>query len=166
MSVEPKHIQIARNYIGIKEGPGAADNKIIVNLYSLAGHPEVKHDAVPWCAAFVAAMLTKAGVTNEVPGPKRLWALAYAKLGTKLAEPIYGCVGVKARKGGGHVTFIVAANKTHVWGLGGNQKDGVNIAQFNRADFVAWRWPTGVLKVGLPPLPVSLKGALVNPSQA
>ena len=161
----PKHIEIARTYLGLKEIRGPVNNAKIVRMFSLAGHPEIKADEVPWCAAFVAACLAEAGMVNEVSSSLRLWAAAYSKLGTALKEPVYGCVGVKTRNGGGHVGFVVAANKSRVWLLGGNQGDSVSVASFPRAGFTAFRLPAGVNVKGLPKLPLAAAGAL-NPSQA
>ena len=44
---------IARSYIGTTEGPGPADNPVIMEMYASVGHDWVEHDSVAWCAAFV-----------------------------------------------------------------------------------------------------------------
>ena len=163
--VVPKYMAVARSYLGTKEAPGSVNNPKVVEMFKLAAHPEIKQDSVPWCAAFVAACLKQGGAPNEVVPSLRLWAAAYGQLGTKLAQPAYGCVGVKTRNGGGHVGFVVAANKDFVWLLGGNQGDAVSIAKFSRSSFTAFRLPTGVDAKSLPKLPSDAKGAL-NPSQA
>lgn len=160
----PKYMEIARGYLGTKEIKGKVNNAKVVRMFSLAGHPEIKNDEIPWCAAFVAACLAEGGCVNEVTSSLRLWAAAYSKLGKKLTAPVWGCVGVKTRQGGGHVGFVVAANKDHVWLLGGNQGDAVSVARFPRASFSAFCLPTGVDAKKLPPLPASAAGA-VNPSE-
>lgn len=136
----PKWIDIARSYIGTHEAPGPRDNPKITELYALAGHPEVKHDAVPWCAAFVGACLRKAGL----PSTGTLWALDYARYGEKLKTPIVGAIATKKRDGGGHVFFIVDFDATRVWGLGGNQSDAVSIAVYPRSAIHSYSWPRGV----------------------
>lgn len=170
MATIPKHIQIARTYLGEHEILGPLDNKRIMALYSMAGHPEVKHDETPWCAAFVAGILSQAGIMNEVPSAMRLWAPSYAKIGSALKVPVYGCIAVKLRHGGGHVGFVVAANATRVWLLAGNQGDACSVASYPRSDFLAanggaFRLPTGIKLADLPQLPTSGQGVF-NPSQA
>ena len=47
----PRWYELALSERGVKEGPGEADNPVVRAYYKDAGHPEVKHDSVPWCAA-------------------------------------------------------------------------------------------------------------------
>lgn len=58
----PRWYELALGERGVKEAPGAADNPVVQAYYKDAGHPEVKHDSVPWCAAFVGAMLARSGI--------------------------------------------------------------------------------------------------------
>lgn len=157
---EPKWLEIARTHLGLHEGPGAADNPKVLEFYKLAGRPEIKHDDIAWCAAFVGAMLAKAGLK----GTGSLAARDYERWGQKLDKPLLGCVGVKQRAGGqtwqGHVGFVVGANARQIYLLGGNQGDAVSIAAFDRADFTAFRWPAGVaIPASPPPLAASLNAA-------
>ena len=138
--MEPKWITIARTYLGTKEGVDDADNPVVVGFYKLAGHPEVKHDAVPWCAAFVGAVLALAGIK----GTGTLWALDYSKWGQKLKGPALGAIATKTRNGGGHVFFVVGWDKDYVYGLGGNQGDAVSIVRFPRSIINSYTWPSGV----------------------
>lgn len=166
--VELSWMNIARSYLGTHEGVGTADNPKVVELYALVGHPEVKHDSVPWCAAFVGGMLAKASLHHT----GTLWALDYAKWGTALKEPIYGCVGVKTRKTStgavaGHVGFVVGATKEEIIMLSGNAQDSVSIAAFPRSNFVAFRWPSEYHVPAIPsPLPTTVAGARVGGSEA
>mgnify|MGYP000443863764 CR=1 FL=1 len=160
----PKYMEIAKKYLGTKESPGSVNNPKVVQMFKLAEHPEITQDAVPWCAAFVAACLAEAKVPNEVAKSLRLWAAAYAKLGTPVKNPVWGAVGVKTRNGGGHVGFVVAANDQYVWLLGGNQGDQVSVARFPRSSFTAFRLPTGIDVKSLPKLPTSAAGA-ISPSE-
>lgn len=156
-------LALAKSYLGLKESAGAADNSKVVALYALAGHPEVKHDSVAWCAAFVSAVLAKAHIKN----PQTLWALDYAKWGQPLDKPILGCVGVKKRNGGGHVGFVVGANEKSIILLGGNQGDAVSVAAFPRENFVAFRWPAEVrIPDKTTPLPSTVVGAQINVTEA
>lgn len=154
----PKHMQIALSLIGMKEFPGKASNPVVEQFSIDAGFGRMKDD-VPWCGFFVASILKRAGLPNELEPKWRGWAASYGRLGTKLMNPVYGCVGVKTRQGGGHVGFVVAANSSTIWLLGGNQGDKVSIAAFPRKLFTAFRLPTGVDAKTLPKLPVSGTGA-------
>lgn len=148
---KPPWIVVAEKYLGLHEGPGAEDNPAVVKFYADAGHPEVKHDAVPWCAAFVGGVLHE----SHLPITGSLLARSYENYGIRLDRPVYGCIGVKTRKGGGHVTFIVGETPGHYLCLGGNQGDRVCIEAIPKAKspsdkFTALRWPPGV---PLPPNP-------------
>lgn len=168
--LEPLWLNIARKEIGVKEAPGPADNPVIVQYWKDAGIADVAmgQDEVPWCAAFVGAML----VRGHVPGSEKANARSYEKWGRALASPCLGCVVVISRPPTawqGHVGFYIATDKIarRVRLLGGNQGDAVSIADFSLDRVVAYRWPTsGLIQpewVG--PLPVDGK-ATVEPSAA
>ena len=62
---------------------------------------------------------------------------------TKLSKPAYGAIGIKSRKGGNHVFFIVGLlSKTHVAALGGNQGNRVSIIPIAIKDIDAIMWPS------------------------
>lgn len=138
-SDEPRWLAHARSYIGLHEGPGAANNPAVVRFYALAGHPEIKRDEVPWCAAFVGGVLAECGIK----GTGTLWALDYAKWGRKLKGPRVGAVGYKKREGGGHTFFVLEFDDKYVTALGGNQKDSVCVEKFPRSEVLGYAWPPG-----------------------
>ena len=162
----PKWLQLAYKEIGVKETPGSQNSKTVVAYFNDAQHPEVKADEVPWCAAFVGAMLKRAGIRSS----ESLMARSYEKWGQPLNKPILGCIGVKKRPGpgwSGHVGFVVGLTKTTVILLGGNQGDKVSIASFPRSQFTGFRWPANIpVPKDLPALPSSVAGAEGNVSQA
>jgi uncharacterized protein (TIGR02594 family) len=127
---------------GVKEAPGAADNNCILNYYRDAGHAEVKHDSVAWCAAFVGAMLHRAGIAPS----GSLMARSYLKWGARLTRPRMGAICVLWRESPssalGHVGFVAGWNTTHVRLLGGNQSDSVGYEDFPRSRILAFIWPT------------------------
>lgn len=93
------------------------------------------------CAAFVGAMLERAGIQSS----RFEGARSYASWGEKLAEPTDGCVVVFSRDGGGHVGFVVGQDSVgNLLVLGGNQSDAVNVKAFPRSRVTAYRWPAGV----------------------
>lgn len=150
----PPWLTEARKWLGLKEAPGAANNPAIVAMYKDAGQGGVKQDSVPWCAAFVGAMLKRVGLK----GTGTLWALDYSKWGQRLKEPVLGAIATKKRDGGGHVGFVVAANKTTVWLLGGNQNDAVNVARYPRSAIYSYALPSGFDAKTLPKLPSTATG--------
>lgn len=134
-------IDEARKLEGLKEVPGPASNPEIVRMWKDIKRGGIKDDATPWCAAFVGAMLERAGIVSS----RFESALSYAKWGKKLDYPLFGCIGVMEREGGGHVTFIIGHDgKGNLLGLGGNQADAVNVRSFPKERFTAFRWPSGV----------------------
>lgn len=132
----------ARRYIGQREVKGAKHNPWIVGLWPAIGITWFNDDETPWCAAFINNMLKLAGRPTIKPGLAAR-ALAFKDYGVKLNAPAYGCIAVKERKGGGHVTFVVGRDQYgNLMCLGGNQNDSVKISPFKETDFVAFRWPS------------------------
>lgn len=157
----------AHGYMGTKEIPGPVDNPKVVEMFALAGHSWVQDDETAWCAAFVGACLRKNGLKTT----NSLAARSYEDWGQRLGSPLLGCVAVKKRNGGaawqGHVGFVVAANKTTVWLIGGNQSNMVNVTAYPRADFTAFRWPSDyALPKNPEALPTSWAGASSGGSEA
>ena len=122
---------IARSYIGLSEGPGPADNPVIIEMYASVGHDWVEHDSVAWCAAFVGHCLERAGIRST----RKLTARSYLDWGVPVetADAQQGDIGVIQRGRSswqGHVFFIDRIDGAWVWGLGGNQNDAVNIKRY------------------------------------
>ena len=122
---------IARSYIGTTEGPGTADNPVIMEMYASVGHDWVEHDSVAWCAAFVGHCLERAGIRST----RKLTARSYLDWGVPVdvAEAQQGDIGVIPRGRSnwqGHVFFIDRIEGAWVWGLGGNQSNAVNIKRY------------------------------------
>jgi uncharacterized protein (TIGR02594 family) len=141
MTPIPKWFVLAQKEIGTKETPGKASNPH-VGAYYLDATGSDHTDDVPWCAAFVGAMLKRAG---ETPSGS-LMARSYLKWGEKDNAPSPGTIVVFGRGGPkaatGHVAFFVkdvGGGKIQV--LGGNQKDAVNIATRQKSAVLGYRWP-------------------------
>lgn len=132
----PEWYRLALRERGVLEGPNAADNPRVVAYYRDAGFPMIRHDSVPWCAAFVGAMLHRAGVRPS----GSLLARSYLAWGRPLAMPRLGCIVVLTRGRSsflGHVTLWAGPGL----GLGGNQSDQVSIARFDPGKVLGYRWP-------------------------
>jgi uncharacterized protein (TIGR02594 family) len=122
---------LAQSYIGTTEGPGPADNPVIMEMYASVGHDWVEHDSVAWCAAFVGHCLERAGIQST----RKLTARSYLDWGIpiELTDAQQGDIGVIPRGNSnwqGHVFFIDRIEGAWVWGLGGNQDDAVNVKRY------------------------------------
>jgi len=127
--------------MGTKETPGAG-NSAAVAEYFKASMGTVYADSVPWCAAFVGAMLAQAGYKPS----GSLMARSYLTWGSTLAGPRRGAVVVFKRGAApaGHVAFVDDWDGKTVKCIGGNQSDAVTLASFARASVLGFRWPTEV----------------------
>lgn len=158
---EPKWLVEARRYIGEREIKGPKHNPKILQMWKDIKKGGIKDDETPWCAAFVGAVLERVQITST----RFESAKSYLSWGTKLDEPVYGCVAVFTRSGGGHVGFVVGRDaRGDLMILGGNQNDEVNIRAFSPSRVSSYRWPAGVSDARQP-LP-TLDGAARSTSEA
>lgn len=141
MTSDPKWLELARAEIGTHEVKGSEDNPSIMAYYRDAGFPEIKSEAVSWCAGFTGAMLERSGV----PSAKTLSARDYLTWGKKLDKPQLGCVCVFSRgdprSWQGHVGFWLGEQNGKIELLGGNQADGVSITHMPKSRLLGYRWP-------------------------
>lgn len=137
----PLWLTLAQLHIGTKEIPGVQHHSKIIQWWRDIKRGGIKTDEVPWCAAFVGAMLEQAGIRST----RFESAKSYLDWGVKLTGPVYGCVVVFARDGGGHVGFVTAVTPDgRLAVLGGNQANMVSVAGFATDRVVGYRWPDGV----------------------
>jgi uncharacterized protein (TIGR02594 family) len=136
---EPEWLRLARKEVGVKESPGFENNPVVQQYYVDAGTGKMP-DSVPWCAAFVGAMLKRAGYK----GTGMLAARTYLNWGTKLVKPKLGCIVVFERgnvKWQGHVTLFIKEHGPYIRCLGGNQNDAVTYADYPKSKLLGYRWP-------------------------
>ena len=136
----PLWFALAQKELGIKEAPGFANNPAVEAYFRDSGKGK-QPDSVPWCAAFVGAMLERAGQRGT-----GFWAAqSYLNWGKALAQPIQGCIVVFKRGNSswqGHVAFFDRMNKDgSIRVLGGNQADQVSYANFSTRNLLGYRWP-------------------------
>jgi len=158
---EPRWLELARAVIGVLEKDGPESNPKVLAFFREVGHEWVKDDSdTAWCGAFVGTIIKRAGLA-PLPPSKVLGARNWEAWGERLEQPALGCIGVKRRTGGqawqGHVGFVVAANPTTIWMVGGNQANRVSIAPFSKWQFTGFRWPAGEARTALP-LPATAPG--------
>ncbi len=138
---DPAWLAAARRYIGQREIKGVNHNPLILGWWKAIKRGGIKTDEVPWCAAFVGAMLEQVGIVSS----RFESAKSYLSWGMPLNDPAVGCVVVFNRDGGGHVGFVVGQTRHGLLlVLGGNQGDAVSIAAFTRDRVVGYRWPMAV----------------------
>lgn len=137
---QPPWLAAAWAELGQREIAGSADNARIVAMYRDAGHPEITHDETAWCAAFLGACLSRAGIS----GTRSLMARSYLAWGSATGEGRPGAVAVLSRGSDpalGHVGFLVGECDRGLVLLGGNQGDAVSVAIFDRSRLLGLRWP-------------------------
>lgn len=144
----------ARLWIGTTEIKGIKHNPKIVGIWPAIGLGWIKDDETPYCAGALTLWLKLAreralangGPIALLPPAKPAAALSYLPYGTGLPRPAYGCIAVKKRKGGGHVTLVVGRYADgRLACLGANQDDRVMISPYPASAFETFRWPTGLV---------------------
>lgn len=152
---EPCWVTEGKKYVGTREIPGVKHEPRILSWWKAIKRGGIKTDEVPWCAAYVGAMLEACGI----PSTRYESAKSYLDWGVRLDAPCLGCIVVFSRDGGGHVGFVIGKDdKGRLMVLGGNQGNAVTIAPFDMARVAGYRWPTPGAAVRQP-LPVIASNA-------
>lgn len=131
----------ANKYRGTWEWAGNEHNPKVLAMYADAGHPEIRKDEVPWCAAYVGAVLARLGLQNT----GSLLARSYLEWGVKvptLGDSIPGDIVVFKRGNSswqGHVGFLVGMQGDWVHVLGGNQNNQVNVSKYPKSKLLGIR---------------------------
>lgn len=125
-----KAYELAKAEVGTVEWKNG-DNPKVVGYFRDAGHAYIKDDETAWCAAFVGAMLRRAGFESS----GKLTARSYLEWG----EPVdrraarEGDICIFTRSNStwqGHVAFFVKDNGDTISVLGGNQSNAVNVRPY------------------------------------
>lgn len=128
---------------GLREGPGRADNPVILD-WAKDLDIAYPHDDIPWCGLFVSHCVGATLAAEKLPN-NPLSARAWLKFGSSI-KPQLGAVLVfwRGKKDGwqGHVGFYAGEDATAFHVLGGNQGDAVSIARISRDRLLDARWPT------------------------
>ena len=123
-------LAIGREYTGMKERPNREELKNLVG---------VDPATVAWCAAFMNAVLDKAGGK----GTGSLSARSFLNWGTATDSPVQGDVVVLKRgrsSSAGHVGFYEGMNPDGtIRVFGGNQSNGVGTANFKASEVLGYR---------------------------
>ena len=136
---EPVWLTEARKHLGLTEIPGPKHNATILGWVKRLGG-WFTDDETPWCGTFVAHCM---GTIGDRPPKNWFRARDWASWG-KPTPPRVGAIAVFGRQGGGHVGFVVGESPSHLYVLGGNQSNMVNIAPIAKDRLLALRWPAGL----------------------
>src|SRR5262245_30406937 len=135
----PYWLSLAIKEIGTVETPGPRNNPKVVKYYlDVIGRGLA--DSVPWCAAFVGAMLIRAGEKSS----GSLMARSYLRYGDRCRGQV-GAIAVWPRGNSkifGHVNFVERVDGDKVVCVGGNQADAVSRQTYSRRKALAFRWPS------------------------
>ena len=134
---------------GLSEIEGQQHSPRVLELFKLAGHPEIHDDETAWCAAAVGGWLKEAGLPNT----GSLAARSYVNYGDPCPMSKHiprGAIIVWPRGAPphGHVNVCLDDDGTFLTCIGGNQGNGrgggVTISREAKAHALAARWPKGV----------------------
>lgn len=133
----PPWMLVAAQELGVSEILGPRSNPRI-EMYHVSTTLGLQTDSVPWCSSFVNWCIERVNIESTNSAAARSWD----KWG-KATPVVYGAVATVPRTGGSgrHVFFIAGFTGTHVFGLGGNQADAVNVAVYRRPSLTACRRP-------------------------
>lgn len=128
INTEP--VRIAREWEGYSV---LKDRTELIKLLSYGNDYKIDPNRVPWCAAFMNAVLKESGQE----GTNSLTARSFLNYGTKVVQPEEGDIVIFKRGASqelGHVAFFVGYeyinNKKYIKALGGNQKKAVTVALY------------------------------------
>ena len=145
------------------------DNPKVVAYFKDSGNPGVTNDETAWCAAFVGAMLRRAGVKST----GALNARSYLDWGTPVdrKNALPGDVVIFKRGSSswqGHVAFFVKDRGALIDVLGGNQSNAVNVKGYQAAALLGIRRPPkATAKPAAPPKrPAQIAKPAAQPSPA
>lgn len=131
---------MALTFLDVQEVNGPGANKDIISFFNEVGHDHLDNDEVPWCAAFVGAVLERC----EINSTRSLLARSYLHWGTPIVTPQLGAIAVFSRgkdENAGHVGFVVGESRNELFILGGNQADRVKLATYSKNKLLGLRWP-------------------------
>lgn len=129
--------------LGEKEVPGPKANPRILSYFKSARFwgTDDSGGQNAWCASFVSWVMEQ----SNYESPKAAFrARSWASFGRTINQPIFGAIGIKSRRGGGHVAFVVgqSADGKDLFMLGGNQNDEVNISRYPKNAWTSFVVPS------------------------
>ena len=136
---QEKVFAIASNEIGVKEVSGTKANPRIVEYHDTTG--KWSSDEVSWCGSFVEWCLKQAGIKGI--GAEGAGARNWLDFGFETKTPKKGDIVVFWRESlsswKGHVAFYSHETSTHIYVLGGNQSNAVNVSAYPKSQLLEYR---------------------------
>jgi len=134
-----------------KEGDPEGDKRIVAYFNQTDMTPKPTTSKTPWCGAFAATAMDKAGLKSSIPKGASLavsWKTWGVGLPAQTKDIPVGAVIVMApapnTDSSGHVAFFESRpNDKQIRLLGGNQSNAVSLTPFLASDVVAIRWMEG-----------------------
>lgn len=131
--------KIAEAEIGVKEISGSKHNARILEYHSTTG--KFTDDETSWCGSYVEWCVTKAG--KKGLGSQGAGARNWLKFELPTTKPKKGDIVVFWRESlsswKGHVAFYSHETETHVYVLGGNQNNQVNVTAYPKSQVLGYR---------------------------
>lgn len=154
-------LDAAARYLGLQEWPGAAkSNPEVERLFTLAGHPDMTDD-VPWCAAFVGAVLAEVGLIPSGSLMARSYATWGREVSLREARPGDVVVFPRGAPPSGHVGFLIGFDGDRVIIRGGNQGNAVSDQRYAASTILAIRRADPSMPSGRATLRPGDRGAMV-----
>lgn len=122
---------LAKAEVGTVEWKDGNNPKVMA-YFRDAGHPQVKDDDTAWCAAFVGAMLARAGEkpTGQLTARSYLdWGVAVDRKDAREGDIVILSRGNSSWQG--HVGFFVKDDGSLITVLGGNQSNSVSRSPYS-----------------------------------
>ena len=154
--------ELAKAEVGTVEWTDGNNPKVVA-YFKDSGNPGVKDDETAWCAAFVGAMLRRAGVKSTGALNARSYLDWGKPVDRKDAQP--GDVVIFKRGNSswqGHVAFFVKDRGALIDVLGGNQSNAVNVKGYSAKSLLGIRRPQKATAPGKAP---PIKTASKRPAQ-
>ncbi len=138
-NIIPPWMTIAQNKLGLHE---VRNNKELKEFLKSDGNTLGDPAKLPWCGDFVETCIAVA-LPQEPMIINPYWALNWLKFGIEIdkSKPIFGCILIAVRDGGGHVAFVVGHDKDYFHVLGGNQSNSVSVMKLAKSRVKGLRYP-------------------------
>lgn len=163
VKIIPPWMTIAQSKLGLHE---ARNNKELKTFLKSDGVTLGDPAVLPWCGDFVETCIAIA-MPQEPMVTNPYWALNWLKFGRSITldKPVFGCILVATRNGGGHVGFVVGHDSKYYHVLGGNQSNAISVMKLDKTRVKGLRMPS-TYTVNLKPMPFSVFDGKVSYNEA
>ncbi|MBU2870500.1 TIGR02594 family protein [Colwellia sp. E2M01] len=158
-------MKTAINELGESEVSGTKANPRILSYFKASKFwgKDDSGGVNAWCGSFVSWVMKQ---HHYEPVKNAFRAKEWATFGKEIDKPLYGAIGIKTRKGGGHVAFVVgqSADGNSLFMLGGNQSNSVNVTKYSKDVWATFVVPAD-FDESCETLPIYTKKALMAGSE-